>query len=77
MVYNFFDKKTALLANKSAAGGAFKNKIMQNKELAEDLHKFKGICFLLCVIDIYIKYALAITLKDKKGITILTLFKKF
>ena len=31
MVYNFFDKKTA--------GGAVKNQIMQNKELAEELHK--------------------------------------
>ena len=31
MVYNFFDKK--------ASGGAIKNEIMSNKELAEELHK--------------------------------------
>ena len=31
MVCNLFDKKTA--------GGAIKNKIIQNKELAEELHK--------------------------------------
>ena len=30
----------------------------------------KGFRFLLFVIDIYNKYALVITLKDKKGITI-------
>ena len=39
MVYTFFDKKTASLADKSAAGCAVKNEIMQNKELAEELHK--------------------------------------
>ena len=33
MVYKFFDKKTS--------GGAVENKIMQNKELAEELHKPK------------------------------------
>ena len=31
MVYNFVDKKTV--------GGAVKNKIVKNKELAEELHK--------------------------------------
>ena len=30
----------------------------------------KGFRFLLCVTDIYSKYACAIRLKDKKGITI-------
>ena len=55
MVYKFFDKKTSSLAqsqtllsetlatqpmrDKSAAGGAVKNEIMQNKELNEELHK--------------------------------------
>ena len=39
MVYNFFDKKATLLAGKSAAGGAVKNEIIQNEELAEELHK--------------------------------------
>ena len=35
MTYNFFDKKSALLADKSASGDAAKNKIMSNKELVE------------------------------------------
>ena len=33
--------------------------------------------FLLCVIDIYSKYAWAVPLKYKKGITLLKLFKIF
>ena len=36
----------------------------------------KGFRFLLCVIDIYNKYAWVITLKDKKGITITYAFLK-
>ena len=36
MFYLFFDKKTPLLADKSP-GGAIKNGIMSNKELAEEL----------------------------------------
>ena len=36
----------------------------------------KGIYFLLCVIDFFSKYALVISLKDKKGPTITNLFKK-
>ena len=39
MVYKFFDKKSALLADKSASGGAIKNEIMSNKELADESHK--------------------------------------
>ena len=39
------------------------------------LNKFdKGICFLLCIIDIYSKYACVIPFKDKKGITITNAF---
>ena len=82
MVYKFFDKKKS--------GGAFKNEIISNKELAEELNKQiirkfkklkvysfckdnilgadladmrliskfnKKIRFLLCVIDIFSKYA--------------------
>ena len=38
----------------------------------------KGICFSLCVIDIFSKYAWVIPLKDKKGITVLLrLFEQF
>ena len=36
------------------------------------LSKFnKGICFLLCFIDIFSKHACVIPLKDKKGIAII------
>ena len=34
------------------------------------------IRILLCVIDIFIKYALVIPLKDKKGITMTNVFQK-
>ena len=41
------------------------------------LSKFsKGFRFLLCVIDTYSKYAWAIPLKDKKGISIVNAFQK-
>ena len=36
----------------------------------------KGICFLLCVTDIFRKYAYALTLKDKKAVTITYAFQK-
>ena len=36
----------------------------------------KGIRFLLCVIDIFSKYAWVILSKDKKGITITNVFQK-
>ena len=36
----------------------------------------KGICFSLCVIDIFSKYAWVIPLKDKKDITITNAFQK-
>ena len=38
--------------------------------------KNKGIKYLLCGIDLYSKYALAIPLKDKKGISIVNAFYK-
>ena len=96
----FIDKKTS--------GKTVKNKIISNKELAEELHKpmigkFKErkvhspfieniwstdladmqliskfnklLRFLLCVIDIYSKYAQVIPLKDKKRITITNAFQ--
>ena len=34
----------------------------------------KGIRFLLCVIDIFSKYALVVPLRDKKGIAIVNAF---
>ena len=36
----------------------------------------KGFRFLLCVIDIFSKYAWVVPLKDKKGITIINAFQK-
>ena len=35
----------------------------------------KGIRFLLCVIDIFIKYGWVVPLKDKKGVSIVTAFQ--
>ena len=41
------------------------------------INKFnKGICFLLCVIYIFSKYAWVIPLIKKKGITVTIAFKK-
>ena len=37
----------------------------------------KGIRFLLCVIDIFCKYAWVVPLKHRKGITITNTFEKF
>ena len=43
----------------------------------ELLSKFnKGFRFLLCVIDIFSKYAWVIPLKDKKGVSIVNAFHK-
>ena len=39
MVYKFFDKKSASVADKSAAGSRIKNEITQKQQLAEELHK--------------------------------------
>ena len=36
----------------------------------------KGIRFLLCVIDIFSKYAWVVPLKDKKGVSIVNAFQK-
>ena len=103
MVYKFFDKKSASLADKGS--GAHTKLAPQDQQLAEELHKLiikkfekrkvhaafkhniwgadladiqllnrynKRIRFLLCVIDIFSKYAWVVPLKDKKGISIVT-----
>ena len=36
----------------------------------------KGFRFLLCVIDIFSKYAWVVPLKDKKGVSIVDAFRK-
>ena len=38
--------------------------------------KNKGIKYLLCAIDLFSKYAFVVTVKDKKGISIINAFKK-
>ena len=43
----------------------------------ELISKFnKGLRFLLCVIDIFSKYAWVVLLKDKKGVSIVDVFQK-
>ena len=37
----------------------------------------KGFRFLLCVIDIFSKYAWVVPLKDKKGVSIVDAFQKY
>ena len=58
---------------------SFKNNIW-GADLADTqlISKFnKGIRFLLCVIDIFIKYAWVVLLKDKRVVTIVNAFQKF
>ena len=37
----------------------------------------KGFRFLLCVIDIFVKYTWVVPLKDREGISIINAFKKY
>ena len=80
MVYKFFDKK-------SKGGGIANNEIKQNLQLAEELYKpiirkfkkrkvYSRFRFLLCVIDIFSKYAWVFPLKDKEGVNIVNAFQK-
>ena len=39
MVYNFFDKKSALLPDKSVSGSSVNIEVKHNKRLAKELHK--------------------------------------
>ena len=44
----------------------------------QSLSKYnKGIRYLLCAIGLFSKYAWVVPLKDKKGIIIVTAFKKY
>ena len=36
----------------------------------------KGIRYILCVIDLFSKYAWGVSLKDKKGVSIVNAFQK-
>ena len=52
---------------------SFRGNILADMQL---LSKFnKGFIFLLCVIDIFSKYAWVVPLKDKKGISIVNVFQ--
>ena len=65
--------------NKRKVYSSFKDNIW-GVDLADMqlLSKFnKGIKYLLCVIDLYSKYAFAVTLKDKKGSVLLMHFRVF
>ena len=43
----------------------------------ESMRKFnKGFRFLLCIIDIFNKYAWVIPLKDEKGVSVVNTFQK-
>ena len=109
MVYNFFDKKSASLTDKSVSGNGVNIPLEFNEQLAKDLNKpiirkfkkrkvysgfrdniwgadladiqliskfNKGFRFLLCVIDIFTKYAWVVPLKKKKGASIVDAFQK-
>ena len=56
MVYKFFDKKSASLTDNSVSGSGIDNNNNNNNN--------NGL--LLCVIDIFSKYAWVVPLKDKK-----------
>ena len=63
--------------NKRKVYSAFKDNIW-TADLADMqlISKFnKGFRFSLCVIDIYSKYAWVVTLKDKKGVSIVDAFQ--
>ena len=65
-----FEKRTIYSGFKDNTWGAD----LADMQLISNFNK--GIRFLLCVIDIFSKYALVITLEDKKGISIVNAFQK-
>ena len=80
MVYKLFDKKTKPVIRKfkrMEVYSAFKDYIWAaNLADMQLISKFnKEFIFLLCVIDIYSKYAWVVPLKDKKGIRIVNAFQ--
>ena len=86
MVHKIFDKKTSggTVKNKNIPNKLLEEElhkpITQGADRADMqlISKFnKGICFLLCVVDIFSKYAWVIPLKDKKVITITNAFQNF
>ena len=85
MIKSFFDKELAEELHKLIIKNFNKRKVhspftdnIWGADVADMqlINKFnKGFRFLLCVIDIYSKYAWVIPLKDKKAITIINAFQ--
>ena len=91
MVYKSFDKKSILTVlddephkpiikkfDKRSVHSQFKDNIwgVDLADLQSLSRKNKLIKYLLCAIDLFSKYAFAIPLKDKKGISIVNEFNK-
>ena len=65
-----FEKQKVYISSKDNIWGAD----LAYKQLISKFNKW--IRFLLCVIEIYSKYACVVSLKDKKGITVTNAFQK-
>ena len=65
-----FKKRTVYSRSKDNVWGAY----LADMQLISKFNK--GFRFLLCVIDIFSKYAWVVPLKDKKGVSIVNLFSK-
>ena len=68
----------SILSSKRVTCGNKKSKFIKKLDLADMqlISKYnKGIRFLLCVIDIFSKYAWVVPLKNKKGVTNVNGFK--
>ena len=89
MVYKFFEQKSvgsgtakSSIASSSILADERHKPIIKKFEKRKVYSQFKdniknkGIKYILCVIDLYSKYAFVIPLKDKKGISILNAFDK-
>ena len=65
--------------NKRTVQSGFKDSIwdtdLADMQLISNFNK--RFRFLLCVIDIFSKYAWVVPLKDKKGVSIVNLFRKY
>ena len=76
MDYKVFDKRTRSRSEKVYA--RFKDNICAADlaEMGSLSSKNKNVKYLLCVIDVFTKYAWVKPLKDKKGKTVLNTFIK-
>ena len=82
-VYTFFDKKSSGSGVDTEPNYQASFQIFQRQywgvDLADmqSLSKYnKGIKYLLCAIDLFSKYAWVVPLKDKKGISVVNVFKR-